>query len=102
MAKALGTTAEEEHRLGLSKLATVRFLRSKFLLSLLTNIDLANQRTSRAIFHGHEPARSNRLVRRLPAGGLRSCREHGDADGDTTSRADHEALFGPARAVSAQ
>jgi mRNA turnover protein 4 len=61
MAKALGTTPEEEHRLGLSKLATVR-KQNPFLLNHALTRELANKRPSRALIHGYRTPRSHRLV----------------------------------------
>jgi hypothetical protein len=62
MAKALGTTPEEEHRLGLSKLATVR-KQNRFSFSVMgPNREIANKRTSGASIHGYRTTRSDRLV----------------------------------------
>jgi len=101
MAKALGTTTEEEHRLGLSKLAKVRFplfftpSNNKFIL------DPANKRPSRIIFHRYETTGSNRLVRRFPTARFRSCWQRCDANDNTPCRTYHETFLGPSRTVSA-
>lgn len=97
MAKALGTTPEEEHRLGLSKLAAVRLL-IFFFSDQITLFNPANKRTSWAIFHRYKTPRSDRLVCRLPATRFCSRRKHGDTHCGSTCRTDHETLFGPARA----
>ena len=54
MAKALGTTAAEEHRLGLSKLASVSFeliFTVSFIYHLFPRLYPANKRPSRVILH---------------------------------------------------
>src|SRR5260221_2716751 len=99
MAKALGKTPEEEHRLGLAKLAKVLFI---FLpANFYFTLDPANKRPSWFVFHGYKTTRSNRLVRRLPTARFRSCRQHRDAHDNTPCGTNHETFLGPSRTVSA-
>lgn len=51
MAKALGATPEEEQKLGLHKLATVRFLGCNLIIRLNDYDITANKRPSRPILH---------------------------------------------------
>lgn len=62
MAKALGTTPEEEHRLGLSKLAKVCKQCPFSSQSWALTRKIANKRPSRDLIHGYRTPRSHRLV----------------------------------------
>lgn len=63
MAKALGTTAEEEHRTGLAKLATVRAASFLFIFQNKTSrYVVANKRPSRTFLHRYGTPRSDRVV----------------------------------------
>ena len=61
MAKALGMTPEEEHRLGLSKLAAVRE-QNVFLINRRLNSEIANKRTSGTFVYGYGTTGSDRMV----------------------------------------
>lgn len=65
MAKALGTTVEEEHKLGLHKIAQVRLVFCPASSPCLSCVK-ANKRSSRHHVHQLTARRSHCLVRRLP------------------------------------
>lgn len=85
MAKALGTTPEEEHRMGIHKLAKVRASFSKLQKASLTILE-ANTRPDRRVIYGHRTRRGHRMVRRLSATRFRAGREYRQSDRHFTCR----------------
>lgn len=62
MAKALGTTVEEEHREGIHKLAKVCLMSYTSSSQLTVWSFTANKRPSRSVLHGQRATRSHRMV----------------------------------------
>lgn len=94
MAKALGSTIEEEHREGLHKLAKACFVYNlKFTLVCWLSSKLANKRPSWLIFYWHRAAGGLGVVWRLSATRLCTIRKYRKSDSNPPRRACHANSF---------
>jgi hypothetical protein len=99
MAKALGTTPEEEHRMGIHKLAKVR----SELFEISTDVlmySIANTRPGRRIIYRHRTRRGHRMVRRLSTTRLRAGWEYCQSDRDITPWSRYADTLRPSGALS--
>ena len=99
MAKALGTTPEEEHRHGIHKLAQVRY---KYRAKIIDLHYLANKRPGGHIIYGHGTRRGHRLVCGFQATRFCTSRECGESDDYPTGWTCDATPLGSARAISPQ
>ena len=99
MAKALGTTPEEEHRRGIHELAQVRYNYQEKIIDLHY---LANKRPGGHIIHEHGTGRGHRLVCGFQATRFRTSGECGEPNDNPTGWTCDATPLGSARAISPQ